>query len=79
MAKKQVTLSFPEEVIREPVIYNLGQQFHIVTNIRSAEVSESKGWVILELEGANKDIEDGIAWVTSRGVRVDEVNEVEEI
>ena len=79
MAKKQVTLSFPEEVIRDPVIYNLGQQFHIVTNIRSAEVSESKGWVILELEGANKDIEDGIAWVTSRGVRVDEVNEVEEI
>jgi len=76
MAKKQVMLSFPEEVIKDPIIHNLGQQFKIVTNIRSAEVSESKGWVILEMEGAEKNLNDGIAWMTSRGVRVDEVAEI---
>ena len=54
MVKKQVRLSFPEEVIRDPIIYNLGQQFNIETNIRSAEVSESKGWVKLELDGEDK-------------------------
>lgn len=73
MAKKQVMFTFPEEVIKDPIIYNLGQQFNIVTNIRRADVSESRGWVVLELEGENKDIEDGIAWATSRGVRVEEV------
>ena len=70
MAKRQVMFTFPEELIKEPIIYNLGQQFKVVTNIRRADISEDKGWVVLELEGEEDDIEQGIAWVTSRGVRV---------
>ena len=73
MVKRQVMFTFPEELIREPIIFNLGHQFKVVTNIRRADVSESKGWVVLELEGEEKDIEQGIAWVTSKGVRVDPV------
>ncbi|MFC1862023.1 NIL domain-containing protein [Chloroflexota bacterium] len=73
MTNRQVTFTFPEDLIKEPVIHNLGQQFQIVTNIRRADVSENRGWVVLELEGEEKDIEEGIAWVTSRGVRVDPV------
>ena len=73
MAKRQIMFTFPEELIKEPIIYNLSQQFRVVTNIRRADVSEDKGWVVLELEGEEKDIEQGIAWVTSKGVRVDPV------
>ena len=73
MAKRQVMFTFPEELVKEPIIYNLGQQFKVVTNIRRADVSEDRGWVVLELEGEEKDIEQGIAWVTSKGVRVDPV------
>ena len=73
MAKRQVMFTFPQELIREPIIYSLGQQFKIVTNIRRADVTENRGWVMLELEGEEKDIEQGIAWVTSKGVRVDPV------
>jgi len=71
MAKKQVMFTFPQELIKEPIIFNLGLQFKVVTNIRRADVSKNKGWVVLELEGEEKDIEEGIAWVTSKGVRVD--------
>ncbi len=73
MAKRQVMFTFPQELIREPIIYSLGQQFKIVTNIRLADVTENRGWVILELEGEEGYIEQGIAWVTSKGVRVDPV------
>ena len=73
MAKRQVMFTFPPKLIREPIIYNLGQQFKVVTNIRRADVSENKGWVVLELEGNERDIEQGISWVLSRGVRVDPV------
>ncbi len=73
MAKRQVMFTFPQELIREPIIYSLGHQFKIVTNIRLADVTENRGWVILELEGEEGDIEQGIAWVTSKGVRVDPV------
>ena len=73
MVKRQVMFTFPQELIREPIIYNLGLQFKVVSNIRRADISEDKGWVVLELEGEEKDIEEGIAWVTSKGVRVDPV------
>jgi len=73
MVKRQVMFTFPPELIKEPIIYNLGQQFKVVTNIRRADVNGNKGWVVLELEGEGEDIERGIAWVTSKGVRVDPV------
>ena len=73
MAKRRVMFTFPPELIDEPLIYNLGTQFKVVTNIRRADVSENKGWVVLELEGEEKDIERGIAWVSAKGVRVDPV------
>ena len=71
MAKRRVMFTFPQELIKEPVIYELGKRFKIVTNIRRADVTENKGWVVLELDGEEKDIEQGIAWVTTKGVKVD--------
>ncbi len=73
MAKKQVMFTFPQDLIKEPIIYNLALQFKVVTNIRRADITESKGWVVLELEGDGAAIEQGLAWVTSKGVRVDPV------
>jgi len=39
----------------------------VVTNIRRADVPENKGRVALELKGEEKDNEEGIARVTSKG------------
>ncbi len=73
MAKRQVMFTFPPELVREPIIYNLSQQFRVVTNIRRADISENKGWVVLELDGDEKEIEKSVAWLTQRGIRVDPV------
>ncbi len=73
MTKRQIMFTFPKELIKKPIIYKLGKKFSVVTNIRRADVSENKGWVVLELEGKEKDIEQGIAWVISQGARVDPV------
>ena len=73
MAKQRVKFTFPEEKITEPIIYQLGKQFAIVTNIRRADVTVDRGWVILELEGELPEIERGLSWVADRGVRVDPV------
>ena len=73
MVKQYVMFTFPQDLIKEPIIYNLSQQYNVITNIRRADVSEDKGWVVLEMEGEESDIEQGLAWVTSKGVRVDPV------
>ncbi|MCL0076726.1 NIL domain-containing protein [Dehalococcoidia bacterium] len=54
MAKRRVMFTFPTELIQEPIIYNLGRRFDVVTNVRRADVSEDKGWVVLELEGGGR-------------------------
>jgi hypothetical protein len=60
-------------LITEPVIYKLGIDFEIVTNIRRANVRDDMGWVILELEGEDTIIDKGLEWVVSTGVRVDPI------
>ena len=73
MPTKRVRFTFPSELLKEPVIYKLGMDFEIVTNIRRADVRDSMGWVVLELEGDEEIIKNGLDWVSSTGVRVDPV------
>lgn len=71
MAKRRLKFTFPPELVTEPVIYYLGQDFKVVTNIRRADISEERGWVVLEIEGRDEDIEQGITWVIGKGVGVE--------
>jgi hypothetical protein len=73
MSTQRVKFTFPEDLITVPVIYELGKQFNIITNIRRADVTEDRGWVVLQLEGELEEIERGLEWVASQGVRVDPV------
>jgi hypothetical protein len=67
-------LTYRPEVSSEPIIYTIGQQFNLVTNIHRADATEDRGWIELELEGKDKDIEAGIAWLISKGLRVNIVS-----
>ncbi len=71
MASIKVHLTFEEELIKEPVIYNLGKKFDVVTNIRRANVDSKLGWVDLEITGDEDAIKAGIEYVESTGVDVD--------
>jgi L-aspartate semialdehyde sulfurtransferase ferredoxin len=73
MALKRVRFTFPENLIKEPLIYNLGHEFRVITNVRMADVDERTGWVILELEGEADEVDRSIAWAQDKGVRVDPV------
>ncbi|MFC2033056.1 NIL domain-containing protein [Chloroflexota bacterium] len=75
MVKRRVIFTFSVEIIREPIIYTLSQQFNVVTNILRADISENSGWIVIELDGTNKDIEQCIDWVIGRGIRVDPIDE----
>jgi hypothetical protein len=73
MAVRRVRFTFPEDLIREPVIHRLGHEFQVITNVRMADVDEHTGWVVLELEGDASEIDRSLAWAQERGVRVDPV------
>ena len=73
MGKQRVKFTFVDDLVKNPVIYELGHKFKIVTNIRRADVGEDVGWVVLELDGDESEIKSGLEWVSSTGVRVDPV------
>ena len=74
MVKQRVKFTFVDELVKEPIIYRLGRDFDVVTNIRRADVQEEMGWVVLELDGEDSEINRGLAWVGSTGVRVDPIS-----
>ena len=57
----------------EPVIYHLGKNYEVVTNIRRADVTKEEGWVILEMTGEIDELDRGVLYLESRGVRVEPV------
>jgi hypothetical protein len=73
MTKRRVMLSYTPETICEPIIYTVSQQFNVTPNICEADLTKDRGWIVVEFEGKESDIEAGISWVISRGIRVEPV------
>ena len=71
--RQRVFLTFPQQVLNEPLIFTLGRDFNLVPNIRGATITEEKGIMALELDGEPTSIERAIAWLRSRNVTVDVV------
>jgi ABC-type methionine transport system ATPase subunit len=72
MPAKHVRFTFSGDQVKRPLIYELGHEFKVVTNIRLADVGQTTGWVILEIEGEAAEIEKALAWAREQGARVDE-------
>jgi ABC-type methionine transport system ATPase subunit len=71
--RMRVRLTFPPDLVRKPVVYHLVTDFDLVTNIRRADVQRDHGWVVLELEGAEERLRQGVAWLQQQGVTVDPI------
>ncbi len=69
----KVHITFPEDKIKEPIIYQIGKEYNVVTNIRKADVTEKTGWVDLELTGDPEDVERAVAGLKKKGVKVDPI------
>ncbi len=72
----RVRLTFPEELVREPVVAQLVRRFDVEPNIRRANVEAHQGWVICELAGAPEAIEGAVAWLEEIGVSVDHLGDL---
>ena len=77
--KLRLWLMFQPRLVVQPVVYELGKKFAVVTNIRQASVNEEIGVVSVELDGEPSVIEQAIAWLEDLGVKVEpvEINTIE--
>ncbi|ALA58816.1 NIL domain-containing protein [Nitrospira moscoviensis] len=79
MSSLRFHIRFPEDKIKEPVIYEIGREYKVVTNVRRADVRETTGWMDVELSGETPEIERAVEGLRKKGVLVDpiELNVVE--
>ena len=77
--KQRLWLMFPTKFVTRPVLWELGQEFAVVTNVRQASVTEEIGIVSLSLEGDREEIKKSIVWLEDLGVKVEpvEMNTIE--
>lgn len=70
----RVRLTFPAELVRQPVIGQLAVRFGVMPNIRRADVSDDVGWMVCELDGDGAAVARAVAWLEEIGVDVDRLD-----
>jgi ABC-type methionine transport system ATPase subunit len=74
----RVKITFPEHLIKQPIIARLVREFDVMPNIRRANVEEHVGWIVCELGGEDAAVERAIEWLHDLGVEVDRLGDVVE-
>ena len=79
MAKLRFHIRYPEEKIPEPILYEIGKEYKVVTSIRRADVRETTGWLDVEFTGEADEIDRAVEGLRQKGCIVDpiELNVVE--
>jgi ABC-type methionine transport system ATPase subunit len=56
---------------REPILYKVGTNFQVSTNIRRAQVNENGGFLEIDIEGELEDVQRAISWLHTTGLHID--------
>jgi ABC-type methionine transport system ATPase subunit len=76
MIQVRVKLTFPEDLVRVPILARMVREFDVEPNIRRANVEEHQGWILCEIDGESESVEGALSWLRSQGVQVDLLGDV---
>jgi ABC-type methionine transport system ATPase subunit len=71
--RERVYLTFPKNLIKEPVLSLLSKQFDVIFNIRGSTVTSEMGLVALEIDGKDGEVAKAMAWLRAKGVTVEPI------
>jgi ABC-type methionine transport system ATPase subunit len=70
---ERVYLTFPKDLVKEPIVCNLAKKFDILFNIRGSTVTAEMGLVALEIDGERAEVVKAIQWLKDKGVIVEPI------
>ena len=70
MAVERFNLTFNTLMSNQPIVYNLGKKYRLITTIERANVSEEAGWMQVAFNGESEEIQRAIADLNTIGVVV---------
>lgn len=79
MAVRKYFCTFPQHLIKEPIIsHTLNAEFGVIPNIRAASITEQMALVAVEIEGELDKIEESVVFLRERGVSIEEIKDDED-
>lgn len=71
MKKKRIVLTFPPNLIDQPIAYHLIKDYDLMVNIlRGTITPREQGRLLVELSGKRGDVDKGMAYLTGLGIEV---------
>jgi ferredoxin len=71
MHSKILVLRFPKTEVQKPIVCNLARNYDLIFTILNAGILPRKeGFMVLELQGTRKNYKEGIQYLKSQGVGV---------
>jgi len=67
---RRLEITYPPELLGEPVLYRLITQFQIVVNVLEARVTPEEAWFVIELDGPEVAVIGGLRWMIEQGIQV---------
>lgn len=75
MTSDRVKLTFPPDLVREPIMGELVRRFDVLPNIRRADVRDEVGWIVCEMSGSQEALVEALDWLEDLGVEVDRLDQ----
>ena len=72
MTTIHIRLIYPPHLLHAPVIYEMGKEFGVVTNLRRANVEDVHGQVEMEMIGAPSALRGAVEWARAQGLQIEE-------
>lgn len=73
--KKQLEIEFSQEMVKQPLVYQLNRKFDLMINLRAGQWTEEGGYLRLELEGSPEEIERVMTFLRDQGVAIKEISD----
>ncbi len=67
-------MTFPEQVLGEPIIYKLSHDFEVIPNIQRGRITDKSAYLEVELVGTPKNTEKALKFLGERGVTVQKLD-----
>jgi ABC-type methionine transport system ATPase subunit len=77
--RRRFFLTFPERLIKQPILYKVSTEFDVIPNILGASINDRIGKVAIELDGHAEKLDAVIRYFMDLGVSVEDLDEADSI
>jgi len=70
MTDQIVRLTYPNSLLKVPIINQLIRHYDITLNILGAQIDTEQGWIEVQIAGQPAVVDEAINWLKKQGVEV---------